>query len=358
MRESRIRPLLVVIPLLLSIVGFVLAMLALFAGTGPQQQAMEDYHLIAINMSNFGHDLIASATSSSPEPTATGDGSFWDDIENGLNDIGDGITDGLNDIANDYADRLAEELGISQWYSLHIMTACEGDFAPNATTPGAWYNTTNCTTQQPGVQLNLTEVLTREIDAGPLDINVADIPLPDAIAETVEYLNSFLLALFILYVLGSGFSGLSFLGAVVALTLRHRRSSSSNSNSIIGVGRGAMLANGALAGLAALALAIGSAVATAVSRRGVAEINERGAGAGVSAIPGEKFLIVSWVAFAVMFVTLLFWTVPCCLPRTRGGHGAARSSHPVYDSAEKGARVGVGGGGRRGGLLGFFGRRR
>ncbi|KAI5922612.1 actin cortical patch SUR7/pH-response regulator pali [Camillea tinctor] len=345
MGESRIKPSLVIIPLLLSIVGFVLAMLALFAGTGPQQRALEDYHLIAINMSNFGHDLIASATSSSSEPTSTSDGSFWDTIESGLSDIGDDITDEINDIANDYADRIAEELGISQWYSLHIMTACEGDFAPNATSPGAWYNTTNCTSQQAGVQLNLTDILTREIDAGPLGISASDLPIPDAVTETVEYLNNFLLAVFILYVLGSGFSGLSFLACVVVLTLRRD------------IGRATLLANASLALLAALALAIGSAVATAISRRGVAEINDRGADAGISAIAGTKFMIISWVAFAVMFVALLFWAVPCCLPRRRNGvrfRGAAISS-PVHGATEKKRARNSSDSGR--GLLGMFRRR-
>lgn len=102
-------------------------------------------------MSDFGHDLIPTATSSGSQPTATdSDSSIWDQIEDGLQDLGDDVVDELNDIANDVADKLAAELGISQWYSIHVMTACEGNFAPNATSPGAWYNTTNCTAQSAG----------------------------------------------------------------------------------------------------------------------------------------------------------------------------------------------------------------
>lgn len=102
-------------------------------------------------MSNFGHDLVPTPTSSGSQPTATDDDGFgWDDIQDGLDDIEQQISDQLNDITNDIADQLAHELGISQWYSLHIMNACEGNFAPNATSPGAWYNTTNCTAQSPG----------------------------------------------------------------------------------------------------------------------------------------------------------------------------------------------------------------
>ncbi|OTA84423.1 hypothetical protein M434DRAFT_83346 [Hypoxylon sp. CO27-5] len=325
----------VIIPLILSIAGFVLAMLALFAGTGSQQQALEEYHLIAINMSNFGHDLVPTATSSGSQPTATGDGSLWDDIQDGLNDIEGEITDQLNDIVNDIADELSQKLGISQWYSLHVMTACEGNFAPNATSPDAWYNTTNCTTQSPGVHFNLTDVLQREIDAGPLRINASDIPIPSSIQETIDYLNSFLLATFVFYVLGSGFSGLSFLSCIVILTLRRDS-----------IGRCTIIINVALSSLAALSLAIGSAIATAISKKGVSEINSAGDDVGISAVEGTKFMIISWVAFAVMFVTLLFWSVSCFLPRTR--LGSARTY------GEKGPRRSMD---SNRGLLGIFRRR-
>ncbi|KAI1779589.1 hypothetical protein F4818DRAFT_453641 [Hypoxylon cercidicola] len=340
--DGHIRPLAVVIPLILSIAGFVLAMIALFAGTGSQQQALEDYHLIAINMSNFGHDLIPTPTSSGSQPTATDDdSSIWDEIEDGLQDLGDDITDELNDIANDVADRLAGELGISQWYSLHVMTTCEGNFAPNATSPGAWYNTTNCTAQSPGVHFNLTDVIQREIDEGPLNINAADIPIPDSIQQTIDYVNSFLLATFVLYVLGSAFSGLSVLSCVAALALALRRD---------GAGRGSILVNMAVSTLAALALALGSAIATAVSKRGVREINERGAEAGVAAVEGAKFMIVSWVAFAAMSAALLSWCVPCCLPRRR------RAGYPRRAAwGDKTPRVSSD---SRRGLLGLFRRRR
>ncbi|KAI1415784.1 hypothetical protein F5Y13DRAFT_206724 [Hypoxylon sp. FL1857] len=335
-RDGKMAPFAVIIPLLLSIAGFVLAMLALFAGTGSQQQALEEYHLIAINMSDFGHDLVPTATSSGSQPTATSDDGFgWDDIQDGLNDIEGEITDQLNDIANDVADGLAKKLGISQWYSLHVMTACEGNFAPNATSPLTWYNTTNCTAQSPGVHFNLTDVLQKEIDAGPLKINATNIPIPDSIRETIDYLNSFLLAIFILYVLGSGFSGLSFLSCIIVLTLRRDS-----------IGRGTTVINAALTALAALSLAIGSAIATAISKKGVSEINSAGDDAGISAVEGTKFMIISWVAFAVMFVALLFWSVSCCLPRRRRGFAAAYG--------EKGPRMSTD---SSRGLLGIFRRR-
>ena len=51
----------------------------------------------------------------------------------------------LDDIGDDIADQLADRLGIHEFYSLHVMDACEGDFKPNATAVNAGYNVTNCT---------------------------------------------------------------------------------------------------------------------------------------------------------------------------------------------------------------------
>ncbi|KAI1461567.1 hypothetical protein F4805DRAFT_237903 [Annulohypoxylon moriforme] len=328
-KDGGIRPLAVIVPLILSIAGFVLAMLALFAGSGPQQQALEDYHLIAINMSDFGHDLIPSSTSSGSQPTSTS--SIWDDIEGA-------ITDELNDIVGDIADELSQKLGISQWYSLHVMTACEGNFAPNATSQGAWYNTTNCTAQSPGVHFNLTSLLQKELDTGPLNLNASTIPIPTKIQEAVDYLNSFLLATFVLYVLGAGFAALSFLSCIAVLTLTLRRRNPLTS--------GIAIANIALTALSTLALALASAITTAIAKKGVSEINDAGDEVGISAVEGKKLMVVSWVSFAVMFVATAFWSLACWMPR-RGRRRGVRG----VEGEKTGGRVS---GESRRGLLGML----
>lgn len=105
-------------------------------------------------MSSFGKDLLPTGTSED-EPEATesdrgGIGGFLDDLGDKADDLKDDVTDKVNDALNDAADKLADTLGISEWYSFHVMNVCKGDFAPNATVPGAWYNTTNCTAREPG----------------------------------------------------------------------------------------------------------------------------------------------------------------------------------------------------------------
>ncbi len=156
------------------------------------------------------------------------------------------------------------------------------------------------------MNFNLTAVLDKEIDAGPLKINAADIDLPDAVQEAVDLLNDCLFAVFIFYVLGSVFSGVAFLLSIATLALAMRKTS--NQKPII-------LVNMINACLGALTLMIGSSIITAIANKGATKINDAGDAVGISAIPGHKLIILSWVAFGLMGATLLFWTLTCCLPR-------------------------------------------
>lgn len=154
-------------PLACAIVGFILSMLALFAGSTPS--FMEDYHIITVrlfsspprlqdatnspqlNTSTLGHNILGAdseATSTSAAATATAT-STAGRIGDWLTDIKDNVTDSVegefDDLVSDVADKLAAELGINQWYSLHLMTLCHGDYKPNATAREASKNVTSCT---------------------------------------------------------------------------------------------------------------------------------------------------------------------------------------------------------------------
>lgn len=58
--------------------------------------------------------------------------------------VGKGL-DALQDIQNDIADQLAKKLGIKEFYSIHLVDLCQGDFSPKATDPEATFDVTNCT---------------------------------------------------------------------------------------------------------------------------------------------------------------------------------------------------------------------
>ncbi|KAI0541118.1 actin cortical patch SUR7/pH-response regulator pali [Xylaria digitata] len=293
-------------PVLISFVAFVLVMIALLAGTGPQRESLEPYHIIAVNLSSFGQDLVATPTSSDAKPSETSSGSWLDQLADDARGLGQDITDGINNVTNGIADKITEELGISEWYSLHIMTLCEGMFSPNASDSGARYNLTNCTAQQPGLKLNLSEVLDHEIKAGPLDLNINQIPIPDNVQKAIDTVNDALLALLVIYALASGFSGLSFLVSLAVLVLLRKR-----------VNMLVIWANVAISSLGAFILLIGSAVITYVNNKGVPEINDAGKDVGISGIRGSKLITLSWVSFALMLVTSLYWALPT-LKYTRG----------------------------------------
>jgi hypothetical protein len=73
-------------------------------------------------------------------------------------DIRDTITSILGDIQNftgtmNLTDGLADELGLDDWYSLHLMGGCQGKFTPNPLDASAKTNVTECSPASIGCEL-------------------------------------------------------------------------------------------------------------------------------------------------------------------------------------------------------------
>lgn len=167
------------LPFIFSMAAFALALVALLAGKEPG--TLEEYHIVLFNTSILGHDFItnlasgddddASSTSATATPTPTssddddgGLGGWFSSIRASATAVAGSLESEaagiLDDIGNDIADKLADELGIEQFYSLHVMNMCEGSYAPNATANNAWQNVTNCTTP-----MDFCKLLRRHPDA-------------------------------------------------------------------------------------------------------------------------------------------------------------------------------------------------
>ena len=143
------------LPILCSLAATILAFLVLFAGKSPN--FMEDSHIIMLNTSSLGKNLVPTATTSGGgdgTPTATDSacsklpGVLGKGCSAATSAAGSAATQAagaFNDVGNDIADKLADKLGIKEFYSLHVTDACEGVFEPNATAPGAGYNVSSCT---------------------------------------------------------------------------------------------------------------------------------------------------------------------------------------------------------------------
>jgi hypothetical protein len=154
--------------------------------------------------------LIPTSTTSGSSPTSTssGIGSFFSNL---AHNVTDEIEGELDDIIGDVADKLAKELGIKQWYSLHLMDFCEGTYAPNATEKGADLNVTECSNQTAMYHFDLSKVLGEQLEVGPLHLNLSDIDWPADIQKGLNALNVATDAMFVLYAIGIAAAGLAII---------------------------------------------------------------------------------------------------------------------------------------------------
>lgn len=98
----------------------------------------------------LGQNLLPSDNKSDSSNDDDGDDSIWDKVKDKVHDIGDDAKGKINDLAGDIIGDIAGEIGVSDWYSLHIMNACQGNFGANATATHFQLNVTNCTQSSPG----------------------------------------------------------------------------------------------------------------------------------------------------------------------------------------------------------------
>lgn len=98
-------------------------------------------------MSDFGKNLFSDANGSEENKDDNDDKNSVGDILSGIiDDVKDKAADTLNQVGNRIADRLTEELGIEEWYSIHIQEFCQGNFRNGS----ASFDVLNCTMSRPG----------------------------------------------------------------------------------------------------------------------------------------------------------------------------------------------------------------
>jgi hypothetical protein len=147
----------------------------------------------------------------------------------------------------------------------------------------------------------LEKQLNGELEAGPLKINLSDINWPDDIQDGLNKLNVALNATFVLYAIGIAASGLAILTSLIAFFLHGSR--------LISFG------NWGLASLAFVTLLIASIIITVVQKEATHIINKYGNDIGIYAYKGVKYLILTWVAVAAMFLASISWVVEFCMGR-------------------------------------------
>lgn len=140
---------LIAIPLVFSSIAFILALLSLLAGY--KQGFMDDYNVLTLNTSALGQQAIQNiANGQSPTATSSSGGAIGSIIASATallpSSAASEAASIISSLGSSVADDLANQLGISEFYSIHAMDFCQGEFEPSATTAGASHNVTSCTT--------------------------------------------------------------------------------------------------------------------------------------------------------------------------------------------------------------------
>ncbi|KAL1636134.1 hypothetical protein SLS58_009983 [Diplodia intermedia] len=287
-------------PALCAIVAVVLGFLCIFAGH--KKDFMEDYHILTLNTSRIGQNILSESSSSSSSSSG-----ILGLIQNATSSIADDITDELNDAVNSVAESIAEDIGLSDFYSAHLMDYCWGDYAPqpvaNATvSPSQIHkNVSACSNATAMFHFDPTAVLEKSLNESGLGITLDDLNWPDDIQQGLDALRIAYKAMFVLYCVAVGASFLVLVGSLVGVFLAS--------------GRLSAFFNVMLAVLAFLAFGIASAIATAIAVKGADVINQYGNDIGIEAHRGGKFMAISWAATGVLFLAILAWCVECCIGR-------------------------------------------
>lgn len=324
--------LLALLPIALCITSLVLAFLCLFAGS--RRGFMEDYAILTVcfipsffppsfsqiciyitpsiyqtfrskfaktpffflqlNTSRLGQNIF-NTTESSSNPLVN----FLDNISNTIeSEIQDGITD------------VAQQLGIHDFYSAHLMTYCEGYYYYNNNNTrdnnnnedDAQKNITKCSNRTALYNFNPQKILQQELDASNTGIDLSDLNWPSDISTGLNALRIAAKATFVLYCIAIGFIGIALLAAIGSIFL---------------AGRLSAILNVIADWMAFVTLGIASAIATAVAVKGARTINKYGGEVGVSADRGNKFLVITWVATGLLLLSSVVWCVLAVMGRRR-----------------------------------------
>ena len=207
----------------------------------------------------------------------------------------EGVLAGL--AADAAADDMAAVLGISQFYSLHIMNVCQGTFAPNATAAGAWYNVSDCTTQLNAKQLNMTALINSQLGDNFVDGgSITRLGGSKSLQDVMNRIPTIGIVLAVFYIVGAIFAGLSVLLTFSSVVTRSM------------FAKETVLANVGVSSVASLSLLVAALVLTVACKATVSSINRLGKDTiGMQAVPGTKFQSLTWAAFAMMALCMLYW---------------------------------------------------
>lgn len=249
----------------------------------------------------LGHILVQSGDDGDQQST----NGFIDSLGGQLDGLKDSTTDAAKDLAGDAADEIVAKLNLPEWYSLHVLSTCQGTYSSGAadSTPqvdvctrhvgGKFTDLYTFICLQSAGGLSFTKRLAQELSKGPVDIDLQDLGWTRKVDKGLAVINAALLCLFGLCLTSTVFCGLAICGSLVAAVRPDRRVT--------------LLFNllpSAVSTLVMLAAGIEAAVAVA---KGASEIPDVDV-TGIEVDQG-KFIAPALACCGVMFLNVVFWAV-------------------------------------------------
>ncbi|RKF83424.1 putative sur7 protein [Golovinomyces cichoracearum] len=286
----------IIVPLSCAVAGMVLSFLLIFAGNKPG--FMEEYQIVTLNTSTLGHDLLPKMPkTNSPIPISTP----FDELYSSAS----GITDQVDGILNNVIDDLSRSLGIQQWYGWHLRNFCEGMYKPNATSPSATFDVTDCSKPTAVYHFKIADIIDKQLQVGPLHIGLDKLKWPDSIQKKFDELSTALHAALAFYAISVVAAGISIFTGLVLLF---------GSDSLL-----LSLVNMACLFLSFFSLFIASIIITVVNSKSLKTVNENGNKIGLYAYKGHKYLALTWSSMAVMLLAVLSFAALMLTRKRRGG---------------------------------------
>jgi hypothetical protein len=275
------------IPALCSAAALILTFLCLFAGH--KASFMEDYSLLTLNTSAIGQTLLTPSSDSSLSSTL-------------LNLIPDSLETSINNEIGE----IRQKLGVEDWYSMHMLNFCEGQYTPDESANATLKigdikkNVTECEKNRAMYKFDPTAIIEDALNKTGVDVTLADLNWPEDIQRGIDALNALMAAMFVLYVIAICLIFVTLVASVFA---------------VLSSGRLSACVNFLISTLAFLAIGLASALVTAVIVKGTHIINDKGKEIGLAAYWGGKFLALTWAATALMLIVLVAWIVEFCVGR-------------------------------------------
>ncbi|CAG9956788.1 unnamed protein product [Clonostachys rosea f. rosea IK726] len=261
---------------------------------------MEDFALARLNVTMVGQNLTdiddgpGRSTAPRPQPNPSRPRPGDDDDESPVSSIIKlilGFLNGLSGIYNGSPTNSKADIGLSDWYSFHVMTACRGEFFHSSLPSKTNLNTTNCTHAKLGFRFNLTELMAEDLTKSGINVGLGNYADTDQLQKKLDILNRVLTALAAFYIISIVFCALALLSSSISLF--------SDNHTISRLGLLSVL-------FATLSLFAASGMATATAKQSADEVTKLGREVGIESYRGYKFLGLTWGAAVVMFIDIFF----------------------------------------------------